>query len=210
MKSLKVFAVAAVLALTSVAPASAQFKWGPKIGFNTSKLHFDKGGLDTKNMTGFTGGLMAEFTVPVVGIAFDASVMYVDRGVNDQVTTLDANGNTTMVDNKHHSSYIEIPINLKYKFGLPVVGKIVSPFVFTGPSFAFLCSDKTWQDMKNKSCDVAWNFGLGVELLGHLQIAGSYGLGLNSSVERYWGVTGDQEIYEGKNRFWTVTAAYLF
>ncbi len=197
MKTLKVIAVAAVLALTSVAPASAQFKWGPKIGFNTSKLHFDESGMDSKNMTGFTGGLMAEFTVPVVGLAFDASVMYVDRGVKYEDVT-------------KHTSYIEIPINLKYKFGLPVVGKIVSPFVYTGPSFAFLCSDKTWEDMKRKSCDVAWNFGLGVELLNHLQIAASYGLGLNSAVESQIVSADGPEIYKGKNRFWTVTAAYLF
>ena len=58
--------------------------------------------------------------------------------------------------------YIEIPLNFKYKLGLPVVGKIITPYVFTGPSVAFLTSKKAITEAyKNKSVDVAWNFGLG-------------------------------------------------
>ncbi len=63
--------------------------------------------------------------------------------------------------------------------------------------------------MKRKSCDIAWNFGLGVEFVRHLQVSASYGIGLNSAVERKLG-GGGQEVYDGKNRCWTVTAAYLF
>ncbi len=210
MKSLKALAIVALLAIVGAAPAAAQFKWGPRLGFNTSKLHFDGKVTDTKNMTGFTGGMEVELTIPVVGFGFDASVMYVNRGVNDPVYVDNGNGQpVTTTDNKHHYSYIEIPINLKYKIGLPAVSKIIAPYIYTGPSFAFLCSSKTWQDMKRKSCDVAWNFGLGVELFTHLQVSASYGIGLNSAVERMIG-GGGQEVYDGKNRCWTVTAAYLF
>ncbi|MDE6308942.1 MAG: PorT family protein [Muribaculaceae bacterium] len=210
MKSIKALVIVALLTLIGTASASAQFKWGPRVGINTSKLHFDKSNFNTKNMTGFTGGLQIEFTAPIIGIGMDASVMYVNRGINDPIVELDNNGVAgSLVDNKHRSSYIEIPLNLKYKLGLPVVNNIVTPFIFTGPSFAFLCSSKTWQDMKRKSCDIAWNFGLGIELFRHLQVAASYGIGLNSAIERKLG-GGGQEVYDGKNRVWTVTAAYLF
>ena len=141
MKSIKALVIVALLTLIGTASASAQFKWGPRVGINTSKLHFDKSNFNTKNMTGFTGGLQIEFTAPIIGIGMDASVMYVNRGINDPIVELDNNGVAgSLVDNKHRSSYIEIPLNLKYKLGLPVVNNIVTPFIFTGPSFAFLCS----------------------------------------------------------------------
>ena len=110
---------------------------------------------------------------------------------------------------KLHSDYIEIPVNLKYKIGLPVVGSIITPYIFTGPSFAFLTSKKIVNDMQNKKCDVAWNFGLGLEFIKHLQIGASYGLGMTKALQTIH-ATGDNAGIEGKNRYWTVTAAWLF
>ena len=101
------------------------------------------------------------------------------------------------------------PINLKYKIGLPVIGKIITPYVFTGPSFAFLTSRKAINEAwKNKSTSVAWNFGFGVQLLGHLQVGASYGIGMTKAFEKIGAVEGVD--IQGKNRYWTVTAAYLF
>jgi hypothetical protein len=42
-----------------------------------------------------------------------------------------------------------------------------------------------------------------------VQVAASYGLGLTNTLE-YVGVGNNNETIEGKNRYWTVTAAYLF
>ena len=47
--------------------------------------------------------------------------------------------------------------------------------------------------------------GGGVELFSHLQVAATYGWGLSKSSSNDSGVA----LY-GKNRCWTVTAAYLF
>ena len=81
--------------------------------------------------------------------------------------------------------------------------------VFTGPSFAFLCSKKAITDAyKNKSVDIAWNFGLGVQLFSHLQIGASYGLGMTNVVEKVSSYQGTE--IDGKNNYWTVTAAWLF
>ncbi len=106
--------------------------------------------------------------------------------------------------------YIDIPINVKYKFSLPLVSKVLAPYVFTGPDFAFLTSgtgiNEAW---KSKKVDVAWNFGLGVELVSHLQVSASYGIGISKAAEMI-GVTGGKQDIDGKNRYWTVTAAWLF
>ncbi|MDE6928848.1 MAG: hypothetical protein K2P06_09005, partial [Muribaculaceae bacterium] len=97
-----------------------------------------------------------------------------------------------------------------YKLGLPVIGKIFTPYVFTGPSFAFLTSKQAISDaIQNKKVDIAWNFGLGIQLIQHLQIGASYGVGLTKTVEKVSGWTGTEPI-DGKNNYWTVTAAWLF
>lgn len=199
MKNLKALVLTLALAVVCVAPAAAQIKFGPKVGFTTSKLHMNKDGLKTKNQTGFTGGLMAEVMLPVFNLGVDGSVMYVHRAVkigDDETLNRD---------------YIEIPINLKWKIGVPAIGNIVTPYLFTGPSFAFLCSKKDYKDfVENKSCAVTWNFGLGVQLLNKVQISASYGLGLNKAVESKLGVSNNGSDIYGKDRYWTVTAAYLF
>jgi hypothetical protein len=200
MKKLKNIVIALVVMLTCVAPASAQFSIGPKIGLTTTKLHFNRDGLKSENRTGFTGGLMAEFMLPVFNLGLDASVMYVHRSVG------------AVNDETINREYIEVPINLKWKIGIPAVGNIVTPFLFTGPSFAFLCSKKDFKNfLENKTCDVNWNFGVGVQLFKKVQVAGSYGIGINSSVKSKFGTTDTGEsLISGKDRFWTVTAAYLF
>ena len=195
MQSIKKILVAIALIMAVAVPASAQFRFGIKAGVTVNKLSFDKEVLKTfesDNRTGFTGGIMAEFTVPIVGIGMDASVLYANRSIE--------------IGEEHKTrSYIDIPLNLKYKLGLPGIGKIVTPFVTTGPDFSFLCSKKNFENsIKNKSFDFAWNFGLGVQLFNHLQVAANYGLGISNSV------SGNDAMYDSKNRTWTVTAAWLF
>ena len=154
------------------------------------------------------GVIAAMTTVPVIGVGFDASALYVHRTVNFENTE----GYNELTEEQRDAlgrDYIDIPINLKYKLSLPGIGSVVKPFVTTGPSFAFLVSKKEVNDfVKNKSCDISWNFGFGVELFSHVQVAASYGLGLNNTIEFFGDYEGKN--IEGKNRYWTVTAAYLF
>lgn len=197
MKFFTKLLTAIVIIMAAVMPAQAQFKWGIKAGAAVNSLKLNKDVLNSDNRAGFTGGLMADFTVPVIGLGFDASVLYAARSVdlaNDEGVTVTKT-----------RSYIDIPINFKYKIGLPVVGKVVTPFLTTGPDFSFLLSSKNMGNaLHNKTFDFAWNIGAGIEVLSHVQVAASYGFGITKSA------SGDDSIYSGKNRCWTITAAYLF
>lgn len=190
-----------VLALMMMLPAAAQFKIGPRIGIDVNSLHFNSDVFQESNRAGFTGGLQAEFMIPGIGLGLDASVMYVRRSstFRDQEKT------------KVNSDYIEIPVNLKYKLGLPIVGSFMKPFVFTGPSFAFLTSRRFFSDFVNKKTDTAWNFGFGIEFVKHLQISASYAIGMSKAMDVLNLVESNKETrVEGKNRYWTLTAAWLF
>lgn len=200
MKTIKHLLLAAVAVLAVAGTANAQFKIGPRVGINVNSLHFNKKTLDSDNRTGFTAGLQTEFTIPVVGIGLDASFMYVRRNaeMSEDVYTL-----------TKHNDYFEIPVNLKWKMSIPVIAKLVKPYVFTGPSFAFLTSKKAISEAyKYKSVDTSWNVGLGVEFVSHLQVSAYYGFGLNNSIVKVPGTNADP--IDGKTHCWTVTAAWLF
>lgn len=197
MTRIKLIIIAMVLAMASALPAAAQFKFGLKAGMTVNSLHFDKSVFESDNRAGFTGGLMCEFTVPVIGVGLDVSAMYVRRSAEWMES------NNVMRDNR---DYFTIPVNLKWKFSIPVV----KPYIVTGPEFAFLTSKKAISEAyHNKSVDYSWNIGAGIEILSHLQVQAQYGIGLNNALEKI-GAADNATKVEAKNRVWTITAAYLF
>lgn len=212
MKRIIAAAVVALVALVGMAPkADAQFKFGPKVGLCVNSMHFNQELLDSDNRAGFTAGLMAEFKVPLIGIGCDLSVLYVRRNSNF-MATLEYQDATEKYNSTIKADYLDIPLNIKYHLPLPAISKFFSPFITTGPDFAFRLSKETVKDVVNvRNFDFAWNFGFGVELVSRVQIAASYGLGLNRALD-FAKPQNDFSTTEikGKNRYWTVTAAYLF
>lgn len=192
--------VAVVAVFAASFTAEAQFKFGLRAGVAVNGLHFSEDMFKSDNCAGFTGGAMIEFTVPAIGVGLDASVMYVRRNSewleNNQIT-------------KDNRDYIDIPINLKWKINIPLINNIARPYLATGPSFSFLTSRKAIEDAyKNKSFDTAWNFGFGLELFKKVQIGANYGIGLTKALKAV-DATGTGYV-EGRNSYWTITAAYLF
>lgn len=183
-------------------PMQAQLKFGVKGGLNVSSVHFDKEVFDADNVTGFHVGPLVEIMVPVLGLGMDAAVLYsqkgmeyVESGVKTEVKT----------------DYLDVPVNLKWKFGLP----LVKAYIAAGPYLGFrVGGDKFWKvpssvadQVKAKSFGAGVNVGAGVELVSHLQVGLQYSWGLtdNYSLERDSWSKGS-----GKNRGWVVSAAILF
>ncbi len=194
------FLVVTAAVIGSAFPAQAQLRFGLKAGVAVNSLHFSSSTFDAENRAGFTGGAMLEFTLPATGLGLDLSAMYVRR--NSQ--WLDENGLTR--DNR---DYIDIPLNLKWKISIPVINNIIRPYLTTGPDFAILTSRRSVEDAyRNRKFDTSWNFGFGAELFRHLQVGASYGIGITKALKTI-GATGTSGI-NGHNRYWTVTAAWLF
>lgn len=203
MKTFKVILASIAIAIAAIpAQAGGLFKFGPKVGLTVNEFHFNSSTFDSSNKTGWTAGLMTEFKVPVIGIGADLSAMYVRRNSEFLIQNN---------INKDNRDYIEIPLNLRYNFSFPVVSKVVVPYLAVGPSVSVLTSKKDIIDgYRNKSVDWALNFGVGVQLVSHLDISARYGLGLTKALS-YTGVaTGQGAGIQGKNRYWTVSLAYLF
>lgn len=201
-KSLRILTLVVLCALTATT-ASAQFRFGIRAGVNINKLSLNDAAsnpVDSENRTGFTGGVTADFGLPLTGLMVDGSLLYTHR--NDKLTVSGANGvNTTL-----KRDYLDIPINLKYR--IDMLG-VVKPYLFTGPDFAIMVSDDD-DNLADSKTYVSWNVGAGVELLNHLLISASYNIGLSNSIKDATGLGGDNGLVNGKDRTWMVTAAYMF
>lgn len=198
MKNICSVVLVACMMLWLAVPAQAQLKFGIKGGLNVSSVHLDSDLLDADNVTGFHVGPMIEFGLPLVGVGVDAAVLYSQKGLEAH--------NTSM-----KTDYIDVPVNLKWKFGLP----IVKLYLAAGPYVGFrVGGDKFWEipgsvveQVKAKNFSAGLNLGAGVELIRHLLVGFTYGLGLtdNYSLKKA-NVMEDT----GKNRGWSVTAVILF
>lgn len=194
----KIIAFLCAMAFLAVAiPARAQLRFGVKGGLNITSVHFDSDLLKSDNVTGFHIGPMIEATMPLLGFGFDAALLYSQKGMESSSSGV----KTTM-----KTSYIDVPVNLKWKFGLP----IVKAYLAAGPYASFrVGGDKIWNvlsdQLETKSFGAGLNFGAGVEVFNHLQVGFNYELGLtdNFSAEKL-------DLSSNKNRGWTISAAILF
>ena len=170
MKKILTIAVLFAALMTAV-PAKAEVKFGLKGGLNLTSMSLDANAISKSNQAGFFIGPTFKFTIPIVGLGFDASALYDQRKAEVDNTSV-----------KQQS--IQIPINLRYGIGL---GSTASIYFFAGPQFGFNVGDKDIKtDVGNwtfNSSSVSANVGLGLMLLGHLQVSANYNFGLGKTGE---------------------------
>lgn len=202
MKKILTIAVLFTALMTAV-PAKAEVKFGLKGGLNLTSISLDANAISKSNQAGFFIGPTFKFTIPIVGLGFDASALYDQRK-----GSIVANGNETSI--KEQS--IQIPINVRYAIGL---GSTASIYFFAGPQFGFNVGDKDIKtDVGNwtfKSSNISANVGLGLMLLRHLQISANYNFGLGKTGELEQDIPGAiKSIDDGKLNAWQIGVAYFF
>ena len=204
MKKILTIAVLFTALMTAV-PAKAEVKFGVKGGLNLTSMSLDANAISKSNQAGFFIGPTFKFTIPIVGLGFDASALYDQR----KGTISGVNGNETSI--KEQS--IQIPINIRYGIGL---GSTASIYFFAGPQFGFNVGDKDIKtDVGNwtfKSSNISANVGLGLMLLRHLQISANYnfGLGKTGELDEYLPGAVNAIKENGKLNAWQIGVAYFF
>ena len=197
MKKILTIAVLFTALMTAV-PAKAEVKFGLKGGLNLTSISLDANAISKSNQAGFFIGPTFKFTIPIVGLGFDASALYDQRKAEVDNTSV-----------KQQS--IQIPINLRYGIGL---GSTASIYFFAGPQFGFNVGDKDIKtDVGNwtfKSSNISANVGLGLMLLRHLQISANYNFGLGKTGELTENTVPNQIKENGKLNAWQIGLAYFF
>lgn len=188
-----------LMTIIAMSPAmmDAQVRFGIKGGLAVSKLSFDKSMFQAKNKTGFTAGVQLDLKLPL-GFGIDGSVLYSHR--NDAFS---------LEQTTYRRGYIEIPVHLRYGISLVGLNNFIVPYAFTGPNFAFLCDESKNITWENRSMVTSWDVGFGIELLKHVQIQACYGIGITEAFKKV-GINEEGTVISGKDRCWTITAAYLF
>lgn len=197
----KIFAVV-LLAVAFAMPSKAQFSWGIQAGLNMSNISVkdaaDNVGTAVKSRTGFFVGPTVKFTLPLVGLGIDASALYDQREGKAGDETI-------------KSQSIQIPINVRYGFGL---GSVAEVFAFAGPQFGFkLSGDKDFgvEEWTLKSSNLSANIGIGATVLSKLQAKLNYNIALGKTGEVDATVAGvTKEISSAKFNAWQVSLAWFF
>ena len=185
----------AIACLALAIPAQAQIKFGVKAGLNVSKLHLSKETLSSDNRAGFFVGPTAEFTLPLLGLGIDGSVLYNQFGVDSE------EGTST-------KKSIEIPINLRWTVGF---SSLVGAYVAVGPQFGFNVGDRWFDEVcEFKKNTTSFNVGAGLKLLGHLQVGANYNFALKDNGKIHSGDIEDLATIGFKQNTWQVSVAYLF
>jgi opacity protein-like surface antigen len=203
----KIVSVLVIAIFTSIAmPVQAQIQFGVKGGVNlvgAPSADVDK--TDVKSTTGFFIGPMIDFSIPIIGLGLDASLLYSQKGNKFNEKTVLQQG-------------IEIPINLKYSVGL---GDMASVFVAVGPSgFINFNSDEQsfsvgslQSKVEYKAYEISFNAGVGVKLLGSFQVGLNYNMPVTDSAQIIdtalagVGLAPNSSI---KAKTWQVSLAYFF
>lgn len=186
-------------------PSQAQVKFGLKGGLNLTNISLSGSASDNlKNKEGFHIGPTVKFTVPIVGLSFDASALYDQRSA----TISDDKAESTI-----KSQSLQVPINIRYGVGL---GSIANVFAFAGPQFGFNLGDKTQKILNNakewtlKSSNLSANVGVGATILGHLQVTANYNFALGKTGEVDDPLDVAKGVLGSKANAWQVSAAYFF
>ena len=204
---MKKFFTLVVLLATMTVAAQAQVKFGVKGGLNLTNMKFDNSIVDKSNQTGFFIGPTINFTLPVVGLGIDASALYDQRSAKIEGS-----------EDKLKQQSIQIPINLRYGFGL---GNTASLYIFAGPQFGFNIGDKTTNLLNNalewrlKDSNLSANLGVGLMLLNHLQVSANYNVALGTTgetnvVNSTLSTAGNILTGKTKANAWQLSVAYFF
>jgi hypothetical protein len=199
----KILTIIAIACIAFATPSQAQVKFGLKGGLNLTSLSADNIAGGVSNKSGFFVGPTVKFTLPVVGLSLDASALYDQR--NAKIKNADATV-------KFQS--VQIPINVRYGFGL---SSVVNVFAFAGPQFGFkLGGDKTWDQVAEwtlKSSNLSANVGIGATVAGHLQAKLNYNfaLGKTGDVDAWDAVKNTYEnVGNAKFSAWQISLAWFF
>jgi hypothetical protein len=203
-----------VMAVAIAMSSNAQVRFGLKGGLNLTKMTVNNSNVEDmfKNKAGFFIGPTVKFTLPIVGLGIDAAALYDQREADFEVDNMSGGKETEKI--KQQS--IQIPINIRYDFGL---GETASIFIFAGPQFGFNVGDKSKDlfgvsEWTLRSSNVSANVGLGVMLLKHLQLSANYNIALGKTGEvdlkQGWDATKDTVLGKAKANAWQIALAYYF
>lgn len=227
-----------ILLLAGVA-LNAQIKFGLTAGLNMANEGTSVGSIasftDKGSLKGLTVGPTVEAMIPILGIGAEASALYSRKGSNFKYDINVPEDYNISLSGYRSISYIDVPLNIKYKMGVGVVNLFVTggwywSFALGGKVVVDNAVDNTTNEAipelikktnmsfskSYNSFDTGFGFGGGVELLKKIQLSVNYSISVkNTATEQAMqDILNSSYQYNGslstKNRVLSVRLTYLF
>ena len=205
----KLLVLLAMVVLWLPTRAGTPVRFGVKGGFELTEMNFNASDLRQANRAGFYAGPVAKFTLPVVGLCIDASVLYSQRD-------LKVDGENIL------QKSLLLGGDLRYNIG---VGDVLGIFVNLGPQLSLNIGDDVfyWKDEDQNNHQLAlqntmisFNLGLGMSFLQHFEAGIFYNIPAGKTADFTWDKVGDQLIdtswsrAKTKTNAWHIAVAYYF
>ncbi len=199
MKKNKLLVVALIVAFCTISTTGfAQIRLGLRGEVGLNKATFSKDAIEVENLNSFKLGPTVEVMLPAMSFGVEASVLYNNNRMN-------VTNDETILEITNH--YIDIPVNLKYKFGLIEPLKIYAaagPYARIHVSGDDIKFSSVTEDIKAKTFEAGVNLGLGLEIFKRIAVGVNYGIQLTddySTNQPNW-----SDALNNKNGVWSVQA----
>lgn len=184
MKRIITFIVIACALFAAAPVATAQFRWGPSVGFNMNTMKFKQDLFDTHKGFGGSAGVKAEMMFPGIGFGIDMGLLYEQRAAQLDLGDRLIWSSQGYGDEKIRLHSIDIPFNLKFKWTrLGGTEDIIAPLAFGGPVFSFQAGHTGCKALKYSGGEVMLTAGLGVELWRRWQVTAQYTWGMTYALK---------------------------
>lgn len=206
MKRLSTALLFAVLLICTSFSAAAQFRYAPVLGVTMNSLKFKQDLFPVGHQVGAQAGVMSELMFPGIGFGMDFGLIYNMMGAKTDIGTREIWASDGFSDTQLRIHTFDIPFHLRFKWTrMNGVEHYVAPFAFVGPTFNFKVASSKCDAIEKPAGSVGLQFGLGGELLEHIQLSLSY----------QWGVTYELRTVKLDNlsataSSWNINVAYLF
>lgn len=199
MKRSKILSIVFATIFLLAASAQAQLRYGFNVGGSFAKASLsDVPGWVVDNGSGFRGGMTLEYQMPRNGLAFDVSVLY--ERYSYKLFSVEGQKRLPCRD------FVNIPLNVKYKFWLPFTKNLAAPMIFTGPDLMIGVGSKLFDGFKTDRLQPGWNVGVGIDAANILQLSAGYRFGLGNAFSNFYDAKSGKLTTSG----WFVSASILF
>lgn len=195
----------AIVALCTVTPAKAEFRWGPTAGINITNLSFKQDLIQVSQGVGPVLGVQGEMMFPGIGFGIDIGAMYAMQGASLDLGRWEIFRADGYGKERAYLHALQIPVSLRFKWTrLGGIEDWVAPFLFGGPVFNLTIAHGSLKALDYAS-SIGLQAGMGFEIFRRWQIQGSYTWGVTYSVKAAKLID-----YSAREKYWTIRATYFF
>lgn len=206
MKKNRLLLLSIIVAFSTITTTSyAQIRLGLRGEVGLNKASFSKDAIEVENLNSFKLGPTVEVMLPALNFGVEASVLYNNDRMDVAKMTSGENSVREEVSITNH--YIDIPVNLKYKFGMILPVKIygaAGPYARIHVGGDDIKFKDVVEDAKAKAFEAGINLGLGVELFSRLAVGVNYGMQLTDNYSADKPVWSDA--LNNKKNTWSIQA----